>query len=255
MICELEERERAASIFAGWEETMIWSCLQGVMGHIYVNDKEAPTSAMAILGDFCFFGGVPDGELAAFKPKWCKQDFIIAVPGQAGWAEAIENHYRDKAKKVERYAMKKEPDIFDERKLRDIAGLLPPEYTIGLIDESDFTECKKEKWCSDFVSQFEGWASYQRLGLGVLVKKDGRPVAGASSYTTYRGGIEVEIDAKEEYRRKGLASVCGARLILECLARNIYPSWDAQNKWSVALAEKLGYHFSHTYDAYEIYGY
>ncbi|MDE7014441.1 MAG: GNAT family N-acetyltransferase, partial [Kineothrix sp.] len=91
--------------------------------------------------------------------------------------------------------------------------------------------------------------------LGVLVKKDGRPVAGASSYTTYRGGIEVEIDTKEEYRRKGLASVCGARLILECLARNIYPSWDAQNKWSVALAEKLGYHFSHTYDAYEIYGY
>ncbi|MDD6328823.1 MAG: GNAT family N-acetyltransferase, partial [Lachnospiraceae bacterium] len=36
---------------------------------------------------------------------------------------------------------------------------------------------------------------------------------------------------------------------------NKYPSWDAQNKWSVGLAEKLGYHFSHEYTAYEINGY
>lgn len=37
--------------------------------------------------------------------------------------------------------------------------------------------------------------------------------------------------------------------------RNLYPSWDAQNKWSLDLAEKLRYHYSHTYDAYEIWGY
>ena len=93
------------------------------------------------------------------------------------------------------------------------------------------------------------------MGLGVVIRKDGHLAAGASSYTAYRGGIEIEIDTKKEYRRKGLACACGARLILECLSRGLYPSWDAQNKWSVALAEKLGYHFSHAYDAYEIYGY
>lgn len=78
---------------------------------------------------------------------------------------------------------------------------------------------------------------------------------GASSYSAYLGGIEIEIDTKKEYRRKGLASVCGARLILECISRDLYPSWDAQNLWSAALAEKLGYHFGYEYDAYEIYGY
>ena len=56
-------------------------------------------------------------------------------------------------------------------------------------------------------------------------------------------------------KRKGLAYVCGSKLILECLERGLYPSWDAQNKWSVALAEKLGYHFSHEYTAYEVSGY
>ena len=69
----------------------------------------------------------------------------------------------------------------------------------------------------------------------------------------YRGGIEIEIGTREDYRRKGLASVCGAKLILECMDRNLYPSWDAQNKWSVSLAEKLGYHFERAYPAYEIY--
>ena len=133
--------------------------------------------------------------------------------------------------------------------------MLPPEYTIGLMDEVDFRDCQKEEWCSDFVSQFKDWESYRKLGLGVVIRKDGRLAAGASSYTAYRGGIEIEIDTKKEYRRKGLACACGARLILECLSRGLYPSWDAQNKWSVALAEKLGYHFSHVYDAYEIYGY
>ena len=79
-------------------------------------------------------------------------------------------------------------------------------------------------------------------------------VAGASSYSSYRGGIEVEIDTREDQRRRGLAYVCGARLILECCSRSLYPSWDAHNLWSVALAEKLGYHFDHSYTAYETEG-
>ena len=63
------------------------------------------------------------------------------------------------------------------------------------------------------------------------------------------------VDSKEEYRSRGLAEICSAGLILECLKRGLYPSWDAQNKGSLALAEKLGYHYSHTYTAYEVFAY
>ena len=66
-------------------------------------------------------------------------------------------------------------------------------------------------------------------------------------------GIEIEIGTMEAYRRQGLAQVCGAKLILECMERGLYPSWDAQNRWSVALAQKLGYHFDQAYPAYEIH--
>lgn len=255
MVYEVKDTDRAAPLFQGWQETMIWSCLQGVMGNIYANDKEKPSSAMAILGDFCFLAGRPDSELVSFKPEWCRQDFMIIVPQNDGWAEEIEKCYADRAKKVTRYAMKKEPDVFDRDKLEKIVERLPAEYEIRMIDATIFDGCRKESWCRDFISQYSDYEAYRQTGLGTVIVKDGVPVAGASSYTAYRGGIEIEIDTKEEYRRRGLATVCGAKLILECLDRGWYPSWDAQNPWSVSLAEKLGYHFSHEYDAYEIYGY
>ena len=79
-------------------------------------------------------------------------------------------------------------------------------------------------------------------------------MGGASSYTSYREGIEIQIDTKEEYRRRGLAYASGAKLILECLDRGLYPSWDAENWGSVKLAEKLGYHFDYEYPAYRCRG-
>ena len=112
--------------------------------------------------------------------------------------------------------------------------------------------CRNSDWAKDLVSQYKDYDTYRGLGLGVVALKDGELVAGASSYSTYNAGIEIEIDTREDHRRKGLAYACGAKLVLECLKKGLYPSWDAQNKWSIALAEKLGYQFSHEYTAYEI---
>lgn len=255
MITKIENTDCVTSLFAGWEETIIWSCLQGVMGAVYADRQEEPTGAMAILGDFAFFAGKPDAGLVSYKPERCIQDFIIMVPQNAGWAELIEQCYGEKAKKVTRYAFKKEPDVFDREKLRSSAEALPPEYVMQPVYEELFYRCKEIEWCRDWVAQYEDYDTYRKYGLGVVILKDGEPVSGASSYSGYRGGIEIEIDTKEEHRRKGLAHICGAQLILECLDRGLYPSWDAQNPKSAALAEKLGYHQDRAYTAYEIWGY
>lgn len=39
MIYEIDNKEIVSGIFGDWNETIIWSCLQGVMGHIYADDK------------------------------------------------------------------------------------------------------------------------------------------------------------------------------------------------------------------------
>ena len=112
MIYEIRQGSIVAPLFGGWQETIIWSCLQNVMGHLYATAPEQPDAAMAILGDFCFMAGRPDKELAGYKPEWCGQNFIIMVPETSAWGELIERAWGDRAKKVIRYAMKKEPDAF-----------------------------------------------------------------------------------------------------------------------------------------------
>jgi len=255
MVKKITDGNLVKHIFNQWEETIILSCLQGIMGEIYAENDSKPLSAMAILGDFAFFGGEPNRELLVYKPESCKQDFIIMVPQSEEWGKLIEECYGEKAKKVSRYAIKKEPDVFDREKLRDALAKLPTGFEVKLMDSESFSQCKENRWSGDLVGQFADYEAFEKLGLGAVITKDGEVVCGASSYSRYNGGIEIEIDTKEENRKKGLAYVCAAKLILECLDRNLYPSWDAQNEISVALAEKLGYHFSHTYTAYEIWGY
>lgn len=255
MVCEITNADIAAPLFDGWEETLIWSCLQKVMGKLYANAPENPTAAMAIIADFAFFAGEPDAELAACKPDWCTQDFIILVPQNDAWKDLLLRCYGVKATPVIRYAFYKEPHIFDTKKLEQIVCDLPAECELALIDEHFYNLCSAEAWSADLVSQFKDYETFCRLGLGVVLHKNGVILSGASSYTRYREGIKIEIDTRADCRRQGFARLCGAKLILECRKRKLYPSWDAQNPASAALAQKLGYRFSHTYTAIEIRGY
>lgn len=247
MIQRLSDPARAAEMFAGWQETIVWSALEGVMGTVYAVDD---ASAMVRSGDFAFFAGIPHMELAALLLGTA---FVIAVPQSEAWARLLERVHGEHARRGMRYAVKKEPGVFDLRKLESMAATLPEGVTLHPIGEELYERCQTEAWSRDWVSQYPSFAMYQRLGLGVAALEDGEIVAGASSYCTYRGGIEIQIDTREDHRRRGLAAACGAALILECARRGLYPSWDAQNAASVALAEKLGYHFSHVYPVYEIF--
>lgn len=257
MIHKVTNTHSVEHLFAGWQETTIWSALQGIMGDIYAKGTERPDAAMVILGDFCFFAGKPSKELVAYKPENFQKDFIIMVPENQAWATLIEEHYREKAGKTTRYAIHKNRGKFDKDKLEKATADLPEGLQLRMIDKDLYEACLSEEWSKDFVANYRDYAMFEEFGLGVvMVKKDtGEIIAGASSYSTYQDGIEIEIVTREDYRRQGLAYKCAAKLILECLKRNLYPSWDARTRISVALAEKLGYEYSHEYVAYDIVGY
>ncbi len=54
---------KAARLFDDWEETMIWSCLQGYMGTLVADNPDDPKSAMVDIGDICFLAGQPNASL------------------------------------------------------------------------------------------------------------------------------------------------------------------------------------------------
>ena len=223
---------------------MIWSCLQGVMGDLYTDDSgdsaasskasskiSGPETAKAVLGDFIFLAGKPSEELLLHQPP-CraakKAEFQILVPKDAGWERLIEKVYGSRAEKITRYGIKKEPDAWDgegRERLQEMAAALPEGYELRLIDQKLYDQCRQQEWSRDLVSQFPNYESYRQWGLGAAVLHGTELVCGASSYSRYREGIEIEIDTKPEHRRRGLARACAARLILECLDRGLYPSY------------------------------
>ena len=244
-VFELEDTAKAEKLFAEWEalDTGAISCLQKVMGKIYVTDPENPKSAMAVIGDFAFCAGEPDPELLRGKPdKW-----LLVVPQNRAWETLIEENFA--AYKRIRYAIKKDTK-FDREKLEAMIRALPEGYELRKIDSVLYDLCRKHEDFEDCVSVFESKEAYLELGRGWAVLKDGELVSAASSYSRYREGIDIEIDTVKAERRKGLGSAVAAKLILSCLDEGLYPAWDAANILSVRLAEKLGYEFSHEYCCY-----
>lgn len=246
MIYELEDTSKVEGLFMGWQETLIYSCLQKIMGKIYVTDISFPKAAMAFVGCFAFYAGEPDYELVRNKPD----GFVIMVPQNEEWARVIEECYLS-AKKVTRYAIKKDTG-FDKGKLQSQVAMLPKGYELRRIDSEIYDMCFESPVTADFVSAFGSKEKYLEIGRGMVILRDGKIAAGASSYTRYKEGIEIEVDTAEPERRKNLATIVCASLILRCIEEGLYPSWDAQNMNSVRLAEKLGYEFDHEYVAYEV---
>lgn len=252
LIKKLENPQRAEKLFGGWEEGCVWSALQGIMGDIYVDDEQNLASGAVVLGDFTFLAGKPDRELVQGRLWEVEKEDRIFVPESDDWNKMIEDCYGERAKKVVRYAIKKERGIFDRQRLEEAVLSLSEDYTAAVIDKVLFERCMSLAWCRDGVANYPDYDLYCRYGLGIVILKGEDIVASCSSYSGFRDGIEIEVDTREDYRRRGLAYACAAKLILECMDRDWYPSWDAQNLMSVGLAKKLGYHFDREYTAYEI---
>jgi GNAT superfamily N-acetyltransferase len=248
--------DKIEHLFRNMHDTLILSCLQGHMGDAWTDNMENPRLAIIQGGDFLFIAGDETAEQVEtmiaqiLDVTGLKRGFVI--PEKKSLGDIVVKVYGEDCKIISRYAIKKKQDEFDFVKLQAMIDKLPQGYTLRPIEGEWYDEVIKEGWSEDFVSNFESKEDYERRGIGRIITHDGKVISGASSYTRYNEGIEIEISTKEEYRRQGFARIAGAALILACRQRGLYPSWDAANMMSVQLAEKLGYEFDKPYDTYMI---
>ena len=99
--------------------------------------------------------------------------------------------------------------------------------------------CRDTQWSKDLTANYESYSQYSAYGLGVCILKDGEVVAEfplipvmeeATRILAVRVELKIEVVTREDYRRKGLAYIGAAQLLLECDKRGLYPNWDAANK-------------------------
>ena len=219
------------------------------MGRAWADSPLRPRAAVVAVGDFLYCGGEPGlsaARLLRTAVNSEKRGWLVCAPGN--WKAALDKVASSKP--VTRYAF--DPAVQPEdAHLRRLLADAPEGVTFEPIAGEWIARCREAAWSRDFVSLFTD-EQFERDGLGVLMMLNGEPVAGASSYAAYPGGIEVQVQTRDDRQGRGLATVASAKLILMTHAQGRIATWDAANAVSAHLAEKLGYRPAGTYTVYEV---
>lgn len=244
---EKDELELAHELVESCEDYLVKACLEGHVGQVYVDRMACPTCVKVMDHGFCFIF-VKEG-------KWHKdqfQSYIEDVRDETiiTASEEVKKslHKRGHCYVKERYDLSFNPLSLEQYDY--IASKVPEGYRIQPITEESYDESKLYDWSYDLCGNYNNYEAFKQHGVGYVVYEGQQLVSGASSYCHAKKGIEVVICTHLDHRRKGLAMACAAALIKTCLQRGLYPRWDAANKASVALAEKLGYDYRRTYESF-----
>lgn len=239
------------SMFADLDSTIILSCLQGHMGTAWIDDLDNPKVAQVIVGIFSFYAGDSDADEAEELLHNLPEDILVIVKTDA-WKKRLETVHQGSFEKFQRYRFKKSSADLSNNYLKPLLSKLPDDYELRRIDATIANDPALHEISEDFTCQFDSIEDYLKRGTGFAVLHRGQVVSGASSFSIYDDGIEIEVGTHPDHRRKGLATVVSAALILDCLGRGKDPSWDAATPESAALAKQLGYVFEEAYDTYYI---
>lgn len=223
------------------------SVLDGLMGEAWVDNLENPTIAYLLVRQYCFISGDSKSNIAkdiiGNLPKTCKR--IIA---NSDWYKVIESTYSE-FEKSKRYSLKKQSYVFDKEKLKEYSNSLSNEYEIKIIDKEVYELIKQDN--TDPLDM-KITDDYLNRGIGVCCFRKNEVIGICSSNIIYKDGIEINIRVKKEYKHKGVGTAMASKLILICLDKGLYPSWDAANLNSLGLAQKLGYNFDSEYIIYKV---
>ena len=238
------------------KEVLVRSAMEGRMGRVWVDDLEKPSFCIVRIGNFVYpLGLVPSGgeralALKSFILVECNKTYI--TPQNDAWDMWLRENLDYNYRMVTRYAIKKDEHNFDRALLQSYVDGLDKSMKIKHIDKHAYKTALLSDWSFDFVSNFEDESKFLQYGMGFVIYHGKELVSGCSAYAAAEGMMEVTVATREDYRRKGLAIVCAARFILDCMDKSIYPNWDAANFKSVELARKLGYIFDKEYHVFQI---
>lgn len=247
--------QAVAPLFADWPEMLIASALEGAMGGVWTLEG-AMGGALAECADFLFLAARENPVARSLLTAWKNEHpgrYAILVARDPTLSALVPDVFADKAEPTRRYAFHKGGEAFDRERLARFAASAPPGVELRPFDPEVCRLAMQAPWSRSFCDQFRDADDFMARGLGVAALRGGELVGGASSYVCFSGGIEIQVETRKDMRRRGVALACCARLILTCLDRGLYPSWDAANPESVALALRLGYRLAGPYDAWELY--
>ncbi len=221
--------------------------LEGQMGKAFVDSITEPSAYRITIGPFWYFAGdafSPGGyEIMKGFPA-----YSLLMPSPPAWLEVAQEVHANQLQALTRYSFSSEG--LSREHLEGILGSSKYREHIVPIDVELATKLMAQSESYLELSAFDSVQDFIERGIGYATK-DGDEVMGvAYSSLVCSKGIEVSTYVEEKYRRQGVATALGSKLLLECIGHSMTPNWDAANPESFKLAKKLGYVFTEAYDAY-----
>lgn len=233
--------------------------LEGYMGEAYTDNKEKPNFAVLFCRRYCFINGDCQSKEAEKFLKSLDSSYRVII-ADSSWYPLIEKVFQGHYEKNKRYALKEDGNKFEVKQLEENSKLLDKKYVIKEINEAIYKTIQKNKEMArkenadpDDLRFLNLTDNYLEQGIGVCCFDKDEIIGICGSSIIYSKSIEINIKVKEEYHKQHIATVMASQLILRCLEKGIYPSWDAANLNSLGLAKKLGYQYDSEYEIYEIY--
>lgn len=220
--------------------------LEAQMGRALVDDRDVPTAFQIEVGPFHYFAGdpaEPGGQ--ALLEHLGAHSFLM--PSAPGWDEAIQGRFGPRLFGMDRYRFSGQnlsaghlAELLQSSRHGGDVQRMDLGFAAGLWGRDHFVDLSIYNSAEDFVER----------GIGYYVERRGRVAGAAYSSLVCSRGIEVSLFVTEDYRRQGLATALSASLLLWCLEHHAEANWDAANRPSCRLAEKLGYAPLGTYRAH-----
>ena len=219
--------------------------LEAQMGQAFVDDPDQPTAYRISIGPFWYFAGNAGGPGGrALLAEW--PAYNLFMPSPPAWADAARETFGERLVTFPRYSFS--ADGLNAAHLTSIIEASPQRDRVVAVDAALLARAADGLETYVDLADFDSPDDFVARGLG-FVALDGERVMGAAySSLVCNRGIEVSLYVDEPYRRQGVATAIAGRLLLECVRQGRRPNWDAANLESCALAEKLGYVATGSYD-------
>lgn len=227
-------------------DTAIDCAIEGQLGRALVDDVERPTTFAITVGPFWYFAGEPAGpsglEILSELPA-----FGLMMPSTQGWRESAEALFGSTMRVFPRYRFSAAA-----LSIPHLEGLLtasPHRHQVLPIDAALAGRLSSGNEPLLDLADFASVADFLERSFGFTLLDGERPMGLAYASLVCSHSLEVSVFVDERYRRRGVATAVSAALLLESLARGLRPNWDAANPESCALAERLGFVSTGSYEA------
>ncbi|MCK4408715.1 MAG: GNAT family N-acetyltransferase [Candidatus Eisenbacteria sp.] len=230
------------------DTVLIGSVLEGRCGASYADSDSSPSVARLDSGAFTMLGGNPDA--AALLPLLRHAPVCYVTPENVEWRRALEHEFGDRISAI-RFTEFLAGSL-DESRLRELSRRPPEGFELRRVDKQLAERLPSDLDNDWFFESFESIEDFLDRGIGYCVVHGDRIASAATSVAMCGGAIDIEIETASDFRRRGLGTTVGARLVLHCVQSGIDPKWLAANPESEALALRLGYEKGTSYETFEL---